>query len=217
MTAKTSLKVFLKTFNRFQLRERQLVILTITAIIFAGMTMALWQPLYLQWVKSNADLHSAQEQIKASLTGIETIKSQSKLDANKPVKIKLSKLRENIEQQQVIIETITASLISPKNMSNVFSALLQNSELEVNKINNQAAEPIVLKGTKEADSLLYKHGLSLEMAGTFKRSTKYLERIENEEWNLYWNELTFTTVGYPQGILTLNVHTLSTSDHVFGL
>jgi MSHA biogenesis protein MshJ len=217
MTVKTSFKIFLKTFNRFQLRERQLVILTITVIIFAGMTMTLWQPLYLQWVKSNADLDSTQEQIKASLTGIETIKSQSKLDANKPVKIKLSKLRENIEKQQVVIETITASLISPKNMSNVFSALLQNSELEVNKINNQTAEPIDLKGKKETDSLLYKHGLTIEMAGTFKRSTKYLERIENEEWNLYWNELTFTTAGYPQGILTLNVHTLSTSDHVFGL
>jgi MSHA biogenesis protein MshJ len=217
MTAKTYWKKYLKSFNQLELRERQLIIITVVVIFFACVFMAIWQPLYFQWVTSTKNIKETQLMISNSLTGIETIKRESMLDANEPIRAALTKLRVNIEQQEIKIETMTDSLISPKSMSNVFSALLQNSELEVNKINNQKSVPVKLKGQSESKDLLYKHGLSLELAGTFKLSTQYLERIENEEWKLYWNELTYTTTLYPQGILTLNVHTLSTSDHVFGL
>jgi MSHA biogenesis protein MshJ len=183
----------------------------------ASFCVAVWIPMYQQWVESNAQLNQIKSNIKISRIDIETIKKNSKTDANEPYVKEINKYRKKINKQQEKIETITAALISPKNMISVFNALLQNSELEINQITNKEAESINIKGESEVGSLLYKHALSLEMAGTFSGSKKYLARIENQDWNLYWNELKSTTTRYPQGILTLNVHTLSTSDYVFGL
>jgi MSHA biogenesis protein MshJ len=217
MTVKKNWKKFRKIFNQLELRERQLIISSACVTIIAIFFMAFWNPMYQQWVKASVELDGIKQNINVSRIDIETIKKNSKLDANKPYRDEIAGYHQKIDKQQKIIETITAALISPKNMNNVFSALLQNKELEVNKINNKKAEPIIIKDELETESLLFKHALTLEMTGTFSGSKKYLERIENQDWNLYWNELKFTATRYPQGILTLNVHTLSTSDYVFGL
>jgi hypothetical protein len=179
--------------------------------------MAVWNPIYQQWVEATIELDNIKQNISMSRVDIETIKKNSKFDANQPYRDEIAEYREKIDKQQKKIENMTAALISPKNMNTVFSALLQNQELEINKINNKKSEPIVIKGESKSESLLFKHAITLEMTGTFSGSKKYLNRIENQDWNLYWNELKFTTTRYPQGILTLNVHTLSTSDYVFGL
>jgi len=46
---------------------------------------------------------------------------------------------------------------------------------------------------------------------------KYLQELERQDWQLYWDELTFKTEAYPQGAVTIEVHTLSTSEEVLGL
>jgi MSHA biogenesis protein MshJ len=217
MIVKKNWKKFRKIFNQLQLRERQLIISSSWLIIIAIFSMAFWNPIYQKWIEGSLELDSIKEKISVSRVDIETIKKSSKLDTNKPYRDEIESYHQKIDKQQKIIETITAALISPKNMSNVFSTLLQNQELEVNKINNKKAESIIIKGDSESENLLFKHALTLEMTGTFSGSKKYLERVENQDWNLYWNELKFTSTRYPQGILTINVHTLSTSDYVFGL
>jgi MSHA biogenesis protein MshJ len=217
MIVKKNWKKFRKIFNQLQLRERQLIISSSWLIIIAIFSMAFWNPIYHKWIEGSLELDSIKEKISVSRVDIETIKKSSKLDTNKPYRDEIESYHQKIDKQQKIIETITAALISPKNMSNVFSTLLQNQELEVNKINNKKAESIIIKGDSESENLLFKHALTLEMTGTFSGSKKYLERVENQDWNLYWNELKFTSTRYPQGILTINVHTLSTSDYVFGL
>lgn len=217
MTLKPYWKKFLKAINRLKLRERQLITIASGVTIFVGFTVAAWQPLYVSWQQSEEKLIASYQQVGKTHEEIKQIKTTSKNDANKPYRQKVETLRASIEGQQKKIENITAALINPKYMNEVFSTLLQNSELEINKVNNQPAESIDIKGQAEPANLLYKHGLSLEMLGTFRNSLKYLERVENQDWHLYWDELIFTTKNYPQGVLTLNVHTLSTSDHVLGL
>lgn len=217
MTLKRYWKKFLRAINQLQLRERQLITITSSVIILAGFLVAVWQPLYASWLESGKKLQSTNEQIVETGKLIEEIKTASERDANKPYRQKVDILKTSIEKQQKKIESITAALINPKHMNNVFSTLLQNSELEINKVNNEEAEAVDIKGQAESANLLFKHGLSLEMKGTFNNSLKYLQRVESQDWNLYWDELEFTTKSYPQGVLVLNVHTLSTSDHVLGL
>jgi MSHA biogenesis protein MshJ len=217
MIVKRNWKKFKKIFNQLKIRERQLIISSSCITIIAIFFMAVWNPIYQQWVEATIELDNIKQNISMSRVDIETIKKNSKFDANQPYRDEIAEYREKIDKQQKKIENMTAALISPKNMNTVFSALLQNQELEINKINNKKSEPIVIKGESKSESLLFKHAITLEMTGTFSGSKKYLNRIENQDWNLYWNELKFTTTRYPQGILTLNVHTLSTSDYVFGL
>ena len=217
MTLKRYWKKFLKAINRLQLRERQLITITSSVIILAGFFMGVWQPLYASWLESEVKFQASSDQIVETRKLIEEIKTASERDANEPYRQQVDSLKSSIEKQQIKIESITAALINPKHMNHVFSTLLQSSELEIHKVNNQEAEAVDIKGQAESANLLFKHGLSLEMAGTFNNSLKYLQRVESQDWNLYWDELEFTTNNYPQGVLMLNVHTLSTSDHVLGL
>lgn len=217
MTADLYFKQLLRTVNKLQVRERKLICVTGCVLIIGCFSMAAWQGLYENWEKADLKLNQIKLDVTQTENTIQNIKNESIHDINKPFTIKLEKLDNDIKNQEHEIETITAALINPKLMNQVFGTLLKNTELELHTITNSPAESIEIKGQDEADNLLYKHALSLEMAGTFEGSLKYIKRIENQNWNLYWDELVFTTSRYPQGTLLLNVHTLSTSDHVLGL
>lgn len=217
MTLKNYWRKFRKAINGLELRERQLITLTCTFLLVMAFVVFAWQPLYVSWEKSNQSITSNINSVNNIKNNIKEIKSASTRDVNKSSREQVKLLSEELEKLQNEIENITASLISPKNMNQVFSTLLQNSELSINKVTNSEAEAINIKNGEASDNLLYKHGLSLEMAGTFKNSLKYLQRVEKQKWHLYWDELKFKTSKYPQGVFTINVHTLSTSDHVLGL
>ena len=217
MTLNLYWKKLLRTVNKLQVRERQLIIVTGSIMIVGGFFVGAWHPLYENYLLASAKINQTKVEIEQAEKAIIETKEESMLDANKPFETTLNSLEKDIKNQEYEIETITAALINPKLMNEVFGTLLKNTELEIQTIDNSPAEPIDIKGQDEEGSLLYKHGLSLEMSGTFKDSLKYLQRIEKQNWNLYWDELVFTTKQYPQGKLLLNVHTLSTSDHVLGL
>lgn len=217
MTLKSYWKKLLKAVNALQVRERQMIIVAGSVLIIGVFSLVAWEPLYVDWIKKSAMLTQAKENLNQAETTIERIKSESRVDANKPYREKFNKLKNDIEDQDYKIETITAALINPKHMNHVFGTLLKNTELEIDTITNSPAEAIDIQGEGDTDKLLYMHALSLELSGTFIDSLKYLKRIESQNWNLYWDNLVFTTTQYPQGRLILKVHTLSTSDHVLGL
>jgi len=217
MTAKSIWKNFRKAFNALALRERKLVCMTSCIIVFSLFATLYWTPVFASWKKSMAANNLASQKIEQSSNEIEAIQYRSKMDPNKPFLSKLGRVKSKVTEQQKKIESITAALINPENMNQVFGTLLSDTELQINKIQNESAESVAIKEQDSPDNLLYKHALNLELKGTFKGSLKYLKRIEGESWRLYWDELIFKTSIYPQGILTLNVHTLSTSDHVLGL
>jgi len=205
------------TINHLQVRERRLLCITVVAVILFVAAMLVWEPLYQAWLKSYQENATTLGQISSAKTSIATLEARANLDVNAQSKQQISALKDKLSHQQQQIESLTSALITPKNMGRVFTGLLQENALNINKISNLDAVSVNIEGQIEETNLLYQHGLSLELNGQFMNALKYIQGIEAQDWQLYWDELVFTTDHYPQGTLNIDVHTLSTSDSLLDL
>ena len=191
--------------------------ITVVAVTLFLVAMLAWEPLYLAWYKSYQSNATTLGQIGGADLSIISLKAQASLDVNAHYKQQISALKKRLFTQQQQIESLTTALITPKNMGRVFTGLLQENGLNINKISNLDALPVNIEGQLEETNLLYQHGLSLELQGRYINALEYIQSIEAQDWQLYWDELKCSSQNYPQGILTIEVHTLSTSDSLLDL
>ncbi len=203
--------------NHLQIRERRLLCITVVVVILFLLALITWDPLYQAWVKDYQANATTQRQISGAQTTIDTLKGRANLDVNAQSKQQINSLKKRLADQQQQIQGLTSALITPKNMGQVFTGLLRENALIINKISNLDAVAVKIEGQLEETNLLYQHGLSLELSGQFMKALRYIQSVEEQDWQLYWDELKFTTEHYPQGTLKVEVHTLSTSDSLLDL
>ncbi len=205
------------SINALSIRERKLIAITIVAVILTLIFLLVWQPLFTDITKSYQANQAAQGQVTTIKGTINSYKNRVHLDVNAPYKTQVKNLKKQIKQQDHKVESLTSALITPRNMGRVFTGLLQNTKMNMNKISNLDASAINITDKQEEINLLYKHGLSLELEGKFLNALNYVQVIERQDWQLYWDELSFSTTNYPEGKLEIEVHTLSTSDSLLDL
>jgi len=215
------LKTFWKALNHringLSLRERRLIALTSSCVVLAFFALSIWMPLWNSIQLSINENSKIEIAIEASKKNIEILEERSKVDVNLPYREKLVQLKEQSLEQQNEINDITNALIQPERMNMVFQGLLEKSKLQFQSIKNDLPKIIELNKDKNSNQMLYEHSLLLEMKGQYIHGLEYIQSIEKQDWQLYWDEIEFKILRYPQGLLTLKVHTLSTSDKVLGL
>ena len=168
------------------------------------------------WAKRTKELRNLSQQIVTIDESIVQLIEAAKKDPNDELRKELQGLIDEVKTQQDKITSITSALITPEKMTGVFEQLLSNGNIKVNSIENKPAVGIEIPGQKTETALLYEHSLRLEMEGSYGAVLNYVQALENQNWTLYWDDLIYRTTKYPAGILTLEVHTLSTSEHVLG-
>lgn len=203
--------------NSLNLRERKLITLTLVGLMLSLFLLLAWNPAWIKYqnVKSaNYEMAANIEKIK---NDIQILEDRSKQDVNLPYRIRLEKLKGIAKEQQEKINNITSALIQPEKMNLVFNGLLDKSKLKFESIKNLEPKIIELKQAKNSNQVLYEHGLVIDMKGQYLHSLDYIKAIENQSWQLYWDEVQYKTTAYPMGELKLKVHTLSTSNKILGL
>ncbi|EAT12448.1 hypothetical protein HF888_15405 [Bermanella marisrubri] len=195
--------------------------MTITFGCSLAFVLVLLFTLWIPKVETILGLHQQQEravaQEAASKAAILELENRSKQDVNAPYRKQLKGLEIQVTEQERTIEDLTSSLILPNKMTQVFSELLDERYLKIIKLKNLEAKPIELDQKQTDSSVLFKHGLSLKLQGRYLNTMDYIKQIESQPWKLYWESLDFKMEKYPNGVLDLKVHSISTSDHVLGL
>ena len=64
---------------------------------------------------------------------------------------------------------------------------------------------------------LYRHGVELQLQGSYLATLAYLKRLESLEWRFEWEALVFDIKDYPIGTVTLEVYTYSTERDWIGV
>jgi len=205
-----------KHFNQLSLSERRLILLTALVVVVALFVLLVWQPLIERWSKRSAQRQQVETQIAEIDRNIETLILESENDPNEKYRTQLEQLAMQIRAQQAEISSITSALISPEKMNQVFDEMLSNRQLKLLSMENRQAIAVKIPDQGDESPLLYEHGLSLHMEGSYVAVLKYIAHLESQSWKLYWDRLIYKTTDYPNGVLRLDIHTLSTSDHVLG-
>ena len=85
-----------------------------------------------------------------------------------------------------------------------------NSERESTNL-----EEVVL--AEKQPTVLYRHGVELQLQGSYLATLAYLKQLESLEWRFEWDALLFDIQDYPVGTVTLEVYTYSTEREWIGV
>ncbi|MFT6432573.1 MAG: MSHA biogenesis protein MshJ [Candidatus Azotimanducaceae bacterium] len=164
---------------------------------------------------------------------------QKKLTYEPKEKIELrQKKKEFLVQRQRVAELdrqlsdLSSLLVAPDVMPSLLQSLVATSDMKMVAFENMVPQPLLapeksssLNSDSNSNSTsqvgkplqLFRHGMSIQLRGSFSSSLKYLKSVESQPWGFVWNSLDYEVDSYPSGNLTIKIETLSTDQHWLGV
>lgn len=214
-----SYRAFIYRFNKFlqKFNAREQILLMLVALLIAG---ALGQTLLTLWKLQNPkDYIAEQQQLTQTVESLETAIAEIRNKSNQ-IDIKgLRQRKDSLEKTNLLLErkiTETANyLIPPDKMAALLEQLLTRYPgLTVVKLKSIAPEAVEVM---EEESEIFQHKMEIEINGSFTELTAWLKEIETLPWVINWDLLDYEMTVWPQGILYLELHTLSQQREFIGV
>jgi MSHA biogenesis protein MshJ len=131
---------------------------------------------------------------------------------------KLEALRENLKVMDTELVRVTAGLVPPREMARLIEQmLLKNRGLQVMRVESIPATPLLEGSAGVTGSMVYKHGMQVEVKGGYLDILRYLKSLEALPWKVFWGKVTLKTEKYPDSRVSLLIYTLSTHEAWIGL
>ena len=210
-------------FRALSVREQTLYSAVFVATFFLLIDQLMLQPVTEQRDRVARGTDFARAAIDRSTATIEqldnTVLSQKEREAQE----RIEQLRTQIGEIEKQMKTTVESLVPPSAIVSILEELLETSgDLELVELRSHAPQPITSQAASEGeaagsadsparvtDSTLYRHGLTLEIQGSFAATAEYLRRLEASPWHLLWERFQYTVEEHPAARIRIDLHTIS--------
>lgn len=211
-----------KKIDNLSIRERGLILVTSLAIIYFS-----WQSFVVDWISNlkqqlSGNASKVQQQISNLQGQMSEVSNALSLDPIVRLEEKIKKTKQENDDLQKKLVTMTEKLIPPREMTALLKSILDNKDLKVMHLENIAPIP-VLGASKTGDEddekkaakdaalrfQVYKHGIEITFVGTFFQVRDFLAEAEKLPWKVLWEELEFTVNKYPMATVRIVIKTLS--------
>lgn len=205
----------LARIDALSLRERMLVIVTAVVVIVAFWQMTLMEPIEQRAARSRVELDGLKKRISSAHANMQEQILQIAGEGGSE-RQRIASLQHRIDEINVTLGNYAAELIDPAEMAQVLEGILrEQSQLTLLQIRNTTPEP--LSDEDELDpTTFYRHGLEIEVEGSYAACLSYLTEIESLPWRLYWQILEIEVIDYPLNRIRLEVSTLSLDEEWIG-
>lgn len=114
---------------------------------------------------------------------------------------------------------LRAGLVGAGQMTDVLTSLLTlHSGVRLESVESLPSEPLTADTAEPAQNAerapaaaeFFRHNLRLTLRGQYLDIARYLHVIESLPWRIAWRELSFESQDYPQGVVTVELYTVST-------
>lgn len=223
-TKKFNGPVIMKWLNARHIRER---------VVLLGAGLGIITMLWLTFVhdalgvaKENAsrNITIAESQIIEEQNRQAAIRGSYTSDPNSFALSRQRELREAAENADARLNQLYGDLISPQQMAQVLTTVLQNeTTLNFIRLENIAPETLIGAATTDAsataipDIQVFRHGFRLAFEGSFLETVYYLRNIERLDVDFFWEDLKFELLEYPNARIDLEIYTLSTEREWIGV
>ena len=205
----------LAKIDALSLRERLLVMLTCLMLIASLWYALLMQPLAQRATQSRTEIAALEERIEAANRSLEEQILQLG-GGGVDHRSRIASLQRRIDEINTALGDHAAELIDPAEMARVLEGVLkEQSRLSLVRIRNTTPESLSA-GDEEGAATFYRHGLEIEVEGSYAACLEYLDAIEALPWRLYWQMLEIEVIEYPQNRIRLEVSTLSLDEEWIG-
>jgi MSHA biogenesis protein MshJ len=212
---RASMAPYLQKIDALSVRERLLVLVTALVLIGAAWHAFLMQPLQQRAAQTRAELNALEQRIVAANQNLEEQILQL-AGGGAEQRTRIASLQQRIDEINATLGNHAAELIDPAEMAQVLEGVLtEQSRLTLVRIRNTTPES--LSSDEDPDAVtFYKHGLEIEIEGSYAACVEYLDAIEALPWRLYWQVLELDVLEYPRNRIRLEVGTLSLDEEWIG-
>jgi len=212
---RTRLDPLLSKIDALSPRERLLVLATCLVLIATLWHMLLMQPLAKRASQSRAELTTLEESISVANSSLEDQILQL-AGGGEQQRSRIASLRKRIDEINATLGNHAAELIDPSEMARVLEGVLkEQARLKLVRIRNTTPEFLSADGD-EGGVTFYRHGLEIEVEGSYIACLEYLNAIESLPWRLYWQVLELDVIEYPLNRIRIEVSTLSLDEEWIG-
>lgn len=197
------------------LRERLLVFGTVVAILFSIWHLSFMKPLAQLATADSKELESLSARIDSANQTLE-VQVLQLAGVGDESRTQLQRIQQHIDLLNDQLGDYAAELIDPAEMAQVLEGMLnKQQQLRLLNMRNLGAEALTVT-EDPANAVFYKHGLEIELEGTYLACIDYLEAIEALPWRLYWQVLDLNVEEFPTNRIRIEVSTLSMDEEWIG-
>jgi len=212
---KAQVAQLVSTVDALSVRERVLILMTILVLIGTVWQTLLMEPLAKQAKERRTELAALEERIDVANRGLEEqiLQIAGGSDAQRT---RIASLQDRIAEINATLGDHAAELIDPSEMAQVLEGVLkEQSRLSLVQISNTTPEFLAASDAEDAVTF-YRHGLEIEVEGSYMACLEYLNAIEALPWRLYWQVLELDVLDYPRNRIRIEVSTLSLDEEWIG-
>ena len=188
----------------------------------------LFEPL----LKRHKSLHnegvSLSRQLQQQTLEIETINTLIEQGVNREAEARRNRLLDEVKSLDEEIAKGFVNMIPPRLMPQVLERVLREQRgLQLLSLENRPVQAMILQqessdepvgdGADGSPQGLFKHGFVLTLSGGYMDTINYLAKLQELPWRFYWDSVLYEVDEYPNAVITLEVHTVSTSREWIGV
>lgn len=209
------------TVNGLTLRERLMLFVGVLVILGGLWEALLASPLEAREVSASAQVVAARDRLERLDQAME-LAAQGIGDGMPAHLERLRMLEQQVAATEETVRVFTSDLVDPNQMREVLEELIDRQQgLRLVRAGNLEVRPLIERddsaGVQTNEPMLYRHGLTLELEGSFLDCLEYLAAVERLPWQLYWGGLSLTALDYPTNAITIQIFTLSLDEEWIGV
>ncbi|QIZ77924.1 type II secretion system protein GspM [Ferrimonas lipolytica] len=196
---------YVKLFSGLNQRERVLIgVSAWFAIVLLGYTFGIEPALKITTKADNQNTQLVREN-KQLEQQIELLLAQLQQDPNQQLTQQSQQLQQQIESIEGALQQELVDLVVPEQMAASLALLLAKAEgVDLIKLEILSSEAMTEQGG------LYRHGVLLELEGSYFALQSALARMEQMERRFYWRQFSYKVTDFPLARLQLHLDTLGT-------
>jgi len=206
---------YLERLNRLTAREKIIFFATLLVVVWSAWDAFLYQPIIKKQLQLTSELNAIKTQLSAQQQVATKIEALGKIDPNQANKQKLAEVKLELHQLKQQLNIGDKKFVPANLMAEVLRDMLkQNTGLTLVKLETL---PVSTLSSKQQQSWVYRHGLSMTVSGNYFNTLAYLKSLESLPWRFNWDAIDYQVIEYPVAETTLNVYTLSFEENWLGL
>lgn len=207
-------------FNSRTLRERLVLFVAVAALLGLVVYLLVFEPQLKHQRRLTRQLDVVHNEVRGFAAQEAVIRDRNKVNPDLQNMERINQLQSELEQLQKKLDVNIANLVSPQQMIPLLKELLkQKQSLTLLNLNNQSPQLIDISSAAEPDQegpKLYKHGLVMELSGTYRALLSYLEELQELPRTLIWEAVEIETQEYPAAVIRVKLYTLSLTEGFIG-
>ena len=200
-------------------RER-LILLVAAVVLLAYVWFVLaFETLEASQASTERQLVQLTQENAALALAHENLRVAADEQPNAALERQIARLTAQNARLDVEVGAMSVTLVEPERMAMVLSRVMaRQPNIELIGMQNRPAEQLFFRAVDSGEPLVvFKHGLKLELKGRYLDALQYLADIEALGVRFFWEAASYQVGEYPDGVLTIDVFTLSTQEQLINV